>query len=616
MDHESDSFGTVTPAVAVKSIWETFDKGNRIPQTRIQSSLYRALFCDLAQHFPNFASLDFSYLLSRIEREGMSFCLDTLPLLGRAFEVSLITLEPLKVPDGWKLQRGARLPKFLGELFSQLFRPTGEPLYTILHKEKYNDLAVHACRFIRQVCMMWSKSSLTGTLSETGAVLPCRKTEKALRGFIQRCSRTVVIRNDDPQNKSYLNEARRLIGVVLRDDGTPDYLALRDFERNPWGRHGPGAVAGRECGKEKWNFHIWPGLPSNLFDWFTGKCGSSRGIVTLSQQPDARVCAVPKDFRGPRVICIEPKENQFAQQGLMDLLYRRISSHPLTRSTIDFLDTKESQQLCYNSQFATIDLKDASDMVSLQLGRLLLPRWFFSLVTRYRSRHVLVRNDDCKINMRVKTTCLATMGNATCFPLETMIFWALALGVMITVRDSFPKSKWGLLPLKLRVFGDDIIVPLWAADAVCCALESCGLSVNTSKTCTFTPVRESCGEWVFMGKPVRIFRFRTTEIASHSDWLHWRDHLQDLMQTEMPALQSEAGDMVSEFFHPKKFRWNKHLQRIECLAPQFIQLGRRTELLDYAGLYAWHVRNDRIPFLKGTRKSVKMRWQDPYVVMT
>jgi len=387
---------------------------------------------------------------------------------------------------------------------------------------------------------------------------------------------------------------------------------LVDFIKNPWGRQGPGAVAGREVGCEKWSFEKWPGLPRQLFSWRDGMDCEIRPIL---RQPDARVCLVPKDFRGPRVICIEPKENQFAQQGLMDILYRLVSRCVLTNRSISFLDTETSRAACFDYRYATIDLKDASDTINLVLARLLLPRWVFKLVTRYRSRGV--KTLDGQI---VKTNCLATMGNATCFPLETLLFWAISLATMINLRDSYPIRMRKHLNLDIRVFGDDIIVPLWSCDAVARSLEAAGLIVNTAKTCQFSLVRESCGQWVFAGDAIKIVRFKSLDVSDYRSYIQWQDLLKDLLQEDkenLSAMGIEMNEIIEEYVvrirktDKKAFRtrYNKNLQRLEIYAPVFVQQGRLRELVDAAGLYAWQVHNDRTPYLRGARKRVIMRWQ-------
>jgi len=619
---------TVMPSGTISDLWARWESSSMKVTYRAQSRLYRALFCDIARHFPNFVLQDFSYLLLRIEKEGGSFYLEKLPELGKAFETSLITNERFIAPNGWELLNGTRLPKFLNQLFKQLMNDDGSPLWSYqfgrigilrnsdqsIVSEKQRTHIIRAVQYIRQCCMMWSKVEMFTDVSDSmfspkGAKL-CAKSQKALDGFVTRVSTEFKVDNLEISDR--LNEARRLLRCVFTT-ASPELEELKDFVKNPWGRQGPGAVAGREVGCEKWSFEKWPGLPRQLFTWRDGMDCEVRPVL---RQPDARVCLVPKDFRGPRVICIEPKENQFAQQGLMDILYRLVSRCALTNRSISFLDTEVSRAACFDYRYATIDLKDASDTIHLVLARLLLPRWIFKLVTRYRSRGV-----ETPDNQVVKTTCLATMGNATCFPLETLLFWALSLGTMIILRDSFPIRMHKHLNFDVRVFGDDIIVPLWACDEVARTLESVGLLLNTSKTCQFSLVRESCGEWVFAGEAIKIVRFRSLDVSDHRSFVQWRDLRIDLLHCDkenLSAMGEEMLELLQEYVldrsknYPKFFktRWNKNLQRLEVYAPVFVQQGRLRELVDAAGLYAWHVHNDRTPCLKGARKRVIMRWQD------
>jgi hypothetical protein len=460
--------------------------------------------------------------------------------------------------------------------------------------------------------MMWSKVETYAdvddqALNETKAL--CAKSQKALDSFVQRVSRAQEFL--DPAFFEIANEARRLLRCVFTTKCS-ELDELVDFVKNPWGRQGPGAVAGGEVGSEKWSFEKWPGLPRQLFSWREGMDCEVRPVL---RQPDARVCLVPKDFRGPRVICIEPKENQFAQQGLMDILYRLVSRCALTNRSISFLDTETSRAACFDYRYATIDLKDASDTINLVLARLLLPRWVFKLVTRYRSRGVKVPD-----GRLVKTNCLATMGNATCFPLETLLFWAISLATMIKLRDSYPIRMRKNLNLDIRVFGDDIIVPLWSCDMVARSLEAAGLVVNASKTCQFSLVRESCGQWVFAGEAIKIVRFKSLDVSDYRSYIQWRDLLMDLLHEDkenLSAMGIEVLEMLQGFVADTqktckrafKVRYNRDEQRFQVFAPVFVQQGRLRKLEDAAGLYAWHVHNDRTPFLRGARKRVNMRWQ-------
>jgi hypothetical protein len=620
-----DPHGTVKPSGANHESCAKDDSAALKLKDGTQSCFYRALFFDIASSFPNCVrDGDLLYLQQRICAEGPRFYLDTLPQLGKAFECSLVTGEAFKAPDGWKLSPGTRLPKFMNSLFTELFEDDGSHKYKYPitgYSEENLGRAWRAVTFIRQVCLAWSKVELAVDVEDkdsSGLGINTAKSQKVLNDWLSN-----VVRNWDikvPNGGSdllygSLNEARRLLRLVFSYQ-CAELTELRRFIKNPWGRQGPGAVAEGEVGCEKWSFKKWPGIPAKLFSW---RDGLDCEVQVVDKQDDARLCLVPKDFRGPRVICIEPKENQFAQQGLMDILYRLVHACALTKRSINFLDTDKSRSACYDYRYATIDLKAASDTIHLCLARLLLPRWVFKLVTRYRSRSVRTPKGD------VRTRCLATMGNATCFPLETLVFWALSLGTLIHLRDSFHPRQQKHLNLDVRVFGDDIIVPLWGCEAVVDVLAAVGLTVNAEKTCSFSLVRESCGEWVFAGRESKIVKFHSLGVEDYRSLMQWSSQYIDLLpkdsisdDTVYPAMLEEIlgqirlGVSTLKRSNPRLFetRYNTNLQRSEFLAPVFVKRGKLRKLTDASALYAWHVGNDRTPFLKGARKRVYLRWQD------
>lgn len=557
-----------------------------------QSVLYRALFVDLASHFPNHAYADFLYLITRYRNEGDNFTLSALPSLGKAFETCIITGEKLIIPSGFEAFAQTGQPKFLRDLFAEVIDESGLPISDNTDKT-WSGRAWIACQFIRQVCLMFSKVRSDASLSS--------KSDKAIHDFLDRVTTVKELNLVDSMTRDTIKEAHELLRRVFSCESEA-LSELKSFQKEPWGRHGPGAVACKEGPGEKWSFMDWPGLPKQLFVWAEGKAINS---LFIPKQPASRVIAVPKDFRGPRVICIEPKENQFAQQGIWDILQRHVHECALTRRSINFRSVAKNRKSCYNYNMATIDLKDASDNLSLTLSRVLLPKWVFSLFTRYRTRRIKYKGTSRPYS------AFATMGSAVCFPLQTLVFWALSLGAMLVIRNSFPLRQRKHLDVSLQVFGDDIIVPMWCADALCKVLQDCGLIVNSSKTCIFSPVRESCGEWVYAGRNCPVFKFKSAQIDDDLSWLAWRDQFEDLSGlVNLPALNESIAELLWFKARVWKTRYNKTLDRLEVKAPRVIRLGARKELTDYAGLYAWHVGNDRIPYLKGTRERVVKRWQD------
>lgn len=556
---------------------ETLKNGTLRPCVALNPrSLLQAMKDDCLSLLPtNFLSKDFEYLDKRYQSEGDAFICVTLPTLGKALEVCLATGDQFEVPAGWRLKKNSRLPVIFNDYFKRIISDDGFPI----EPEHQSHVAV---LLLRQVLMFWSKRT-SDTMENSDLVID----EFLKRITVDRHSLFGSFTNDR-RVRNALCKAKALLHNVF-DRSLPGNVNLRDFKRNPWGRHGPGAVANKESAAEKWLFDRIPYIPSKLFRW----CNELVVYKSNIPMPISRITCVPKDFRGPRIICIEPKEMQFGQQGLMDLIVHRVTNHYLTRKSINFFNVERSQRLCFNTKFATIDLKDASDLISLELVKFLFPAWFYKLIVQYRTPLV---------NGHV-STCFATMGSALCFPIQTLVFWALALG---TIKEFNRKNISYSGSTSLRVFGDDIIVPVWVAKRVCEVLTACKLKVNTSKTCIRSFVRESCGEWVYNGFSCRVSKPKVSKISSYAEWSAVVDTAQAMNERCFCSTAKLLQNSAFDFYRPIT-RWGKNLQRLEVRVPTVVG-GRSPQLTGYAGLYAWHIGNNTSPFSRGTRLRVKWRW--------
>jgi hypothetical protein len=138
--------------------------------------------------------------------------------------------------------------------------------------------------------------------------------------------------------------------------------------------------------------------------------------------------------------------------------------------------------------FATIDLKAASDTISLGLCDLLLPPDLFELILSLRSPFGSVNGE------QVEYAKVSSMGNGFTFELETAMFWALACSCDPS-HDA-------------AVYGDDIIVTTDAASLLMEVLTDLHMEVNPSKTFTSGPFRESCGGHYYAGIEVTPPYFR------------------------------------------------------------------------------------------------------------
>lgn len=197
------------------------------------------------------------------------------------------------------------------------------------------------------------------------------------------------------------------------------------------------------------------------------------------------VDTVPKNAKTHRVIAKEPRANAFLQKGAGAWIRKR-----LKRVGIDLDDQGANQEGAYRAYqegLATLDLKAASDTMSVELVYELLPIDWADSLDCIRSRESILPNGEIR-----KLEKFSSMGNGFTFELETLLFWAISSSVM--EEQSIEGS-----PL---VYGDDIIVPKSSAQPVIEALNYAGFEVNTSKSYVEGNFFESCGKHYFQGVDV------------------------------------------------------------------------------------------------------------------
>jgi hypothetical protein len=217
---------------------------------------------------------------------------------------------------------------------------------------------------------------------------------------------------------------------------------------------------------------LWNGRP--LFA--EGPCRDAEvGVVDGN-----RLDSVPKNYKADRMIAIEPSMNMYVQKGLGSLIRRS-----LRRVGIDLEHGQQTHAdlarfAAVTGMLATIDLSMASDTVSLELVRALLPSDWCEALEQCRSPYGVLPSGELILYRK-----FSSMGNGYTFELETLIFWALA---------SACAEIYGLSTSLLSVYGDDIIVPVGAAPLLIDVLEFAGFKTNESKTFISGRFRESCGK--------------------------------------------------------------------------------------------------------------------------
>jgi hypothetical protein len=207
-----------------------------------------------------------------------------------------------------------------------------------------------------------------------------------------------------------------------------------------------------------------------------------------------KVTFVEKTAQTHRAIAIEPLMNIYLQLGVGDLITKKLRylgtnllSQARNRS-LAFLGS--STWLTNFDGPATLDLSMASDTLSQELVKELLPEDWYDLLDSIRSK------DGIYLGSRTRWAKFSSMGNGFTFQLESMIFKALI--VSVAKHYQYTVSNFS-------VYGDDIIVPKGLALRVIDVLAFCGFRINIDKSFIFGPFRESCGADFFEGTPVRPF---------------------------------------------------------------------------------------------------------------
>ncbi len=447
-------------------------------------------------------------MLARVAHEGDSFLTITLPSFASDFERSL---ELGRVPSdaffGFKKRHG--LPVFLrGFLYGVFDKRTAVVL------ERVDPEAV---RSIRQLCLVFKKVEFPTTPKrDRKAARKYKETEDALNQVEANLS--------DQQVRNFNLAFRTLYSSTL-NSLTRDIESL-DLQM----RHGPGSVQDRLHGNRKFDFPTWterlePIFPYGFYcshNWAAKP--RPRALLSPELEPPVKVVFVPKTQTSPRVIAMEPTHMQYVQQGIMAALVPLLEGCEFGPSQ-GFSDQEPNRALAregsVSGALSTIDLSEASDRVlnSLVVGAMKPWPTVNDAIQACRSARSVLPDGSL-----VTLKKFASMGSALCFPIEVMTFSAI---VLVGLQKA-GYSLSGALELyrvgKVRVYGDDIIVPTDSVQDVEDSLEAYGLLVNRSKSFSKGKFRESCGGDFFAGEwvtPVRVRQGPPTTFGHAKEIVSW-----------------------------------------------------------------------------------------------
>jgi len=495
-------------------------------------SLWSCTANELAVRCCTSATRDINYVSGRLEHEGLPFLAITLADLGKATQKWLDQgfVVSSDLPAFKTAGPRNRLPAFLQGFYRRVFEPSSGVLL--------DNPDIEAIYAIRQLSLMFSKIALpVDSLDGCSTLNVSSERERlAMSEFIQ-CEKDVKF-SDSILDPLYLKDFERMSGVLFGEmfDWVEQILSLQPLTP----KHGPGAVADYLSSNGKYNQPTWTTRLQSVFPagdylavnsrFYSGirppRCYSesatahlgfdvsSAGVNILEPGSEipVRVISVPKTLKSPRIIAIEPTCMQYVQQALFDVFRNGIERFYPLSSMVGIDDQEPNRFLAcqgsHSGDLATLDLSEASDRVSNQHVHALLAGHplLLEAVQSCRSRKADVPGHGV-----IRLAKFASMGSALCFPIEAMVFLTIIfLGIERELSTPL-SSHEDIIPYaeRVRVFGDDLIVPKDYVLSVVDELSVFGHKVNVSKSFWTGRFRESCGREFYDGHDVSIVKVRS-----------------------------------------------------------------------------------------------------------
>lgn len=543
----------------------------------------RMLVTDICRERPELIvplSNDIASLERVVVTRGLRVLLEDLPALGKAFDKGL--------SSGWFSE-----PSGLGTLRNKTLR-----FYCLIsecfttHGTLIEPCEPNTVLYIRQLCYMYKKLQVPCPAENvTKTVKEFVKLDESLRPPSAFWDDPKLIPLGAPASKLCLTDAedsffgssiglehsllkvtQKVADIIVSMIPEPDWRDLIP-------RHGPGAVSDLKTGAYKYTFPTWSAKLSTMFpqEYFTSPWGDLSGSDLISEDKvvPGRLLAVPKTYTKPRLITSEPTANQYCQQAI--LKYLRENFPQVLRRSVNFFSQSPSRdgakEASITGDMATVDLSSASDLLSCWTVERVFRRnpALLSLLAASRTSYVTDATGS-NVFKYLRLRKFAGQGSAVTFPIQTMVYTIIAISAVIADHYGPSKaatsriSKRALITAagKVRVFGDDIIIPggftLWYLERI---MQSLQLKVNMAKTHHHGLFRESCGMDAYAGYEVTpVYLASLTPGRKAESILSWID--------------------VSNSFHRNGY-WNLSTWMADQLKPSMAKLvpvSRQSE--DYA----------------------------------
>lgn len=371
----------------------------------------------------------------------------------------------------------------------------------------------------------------------------------------------------DLQYEGWLGDACRLVERVLKGITVESVIQRAGFSG------GASASVPRHSSTpaDKWAPINYRGLPQfgtsgiwSYYDALLRGCavpGLGRGFTLV---PGDTIDTVNKNWKIDRIINPQPALNLFFQRGLGGEIRRGLRKFGLLHPNAQETQRARAKQGSITGDLATLDLRDASTSVTTGMVDTLVEGPVRKMLYDFRSPGTWLgcKNNDGSFNREGPWTCepyemISTMGNGYTFELETMLFWAVAAAKC---------KQLGIHWSQVTVYGDDIICPTRAVDAVREGLLTFGLELNDKKSFyhPYPGFRESCGGHYWMGYDVTPFYLKRAPdnvgdvILLHNKVVKW-----EASQEIFPWVQTQPDfTAVKQFCRretPARFRGPRNI---------------------------------------------------------
>jgi hypothetical protein len=540
-------------------------------------------------------------------------------LLADIVDLSGVPLgAPDTIDDEWVLNKGPKLDKeLLLFLEGAGVQPEFPEWLTPLSEKFWSTMDGTYLKYLRQLLLFCYKIELESTDEQI----------KEAQASFENTDLDLAVWDayfDRLPNKVMFQVARQIVGsVVYRIDWSSIVPS-----------HGPGAVYPPRKPSEKGNFRtIYPTIDEHypFYDYFRGipmmwDVTEARSSSILIGGPiEARLVAVPKDSRGPRLICVHPSEAIWIQQGCRRLLERAILDSHETHGRINFHDQSVNGRMALESsisrKFVTLDLKEASDCISKSLVLYLFGRYAYDKLSCSRASRVRLLD-----NRVIELNKWAPMGNALTFPVQSLMFFALVRAGIYT--------HYGINCRDVYVFGDDILYPMEFHEGVLKSLVQSGLKPNPGKTFRMGFFRESCGVDAYKGINVTPVRLKRTDVhtvsgatslsklalllatggyrkTSEATYRYLSTKWRNLPLVNNPnasgVFRYEACDLRTLLLYEKNLRYNRYLHRWEV--PVTLSSAVREDMAE--GTW-WYLQESLLRLMKSQQSDRGLEYTVPF----